>query len=46
MSTQTDRTLEDAAAIKRRDPGTMLAKIGAFADQMDAAWKLSRALSC
>ncbi|MDL2335239.1 MAG: hypothetical protein QFC55_04335, partial [Chloroflexota bacterium] len=38
------RDLDDVAAIKRRDPGAMLAKIGRFADQMEAAWGLSRAL--
>jgi glucose/mannose-6-phosphate isomerase len=45
MTTETGRDLDDAAAIKRRDPGTMLAKIGAFADQMETSWKLSRALA-
>lgn len=38
------RDLDDVAAIKRRDPGAMLDKIGRFADQMEAAWGLSRAL--
>ncbi len=42
MSTEMGRDLDDAAAVKRRDPGTMLAKIGAFADQMSTAWGLSR----
>ena len=44
MSTDTGRVLEDAASITRRDPGTMLAKIGRFPDQMDAAWTISRSL--
>jgi glucose/mannose-6-phosphate isomerase len=44
LSTETGRVLEDVAAIKRRDPGSMLDKINRFADQMDASWKLSRAL--
>ncbi len=30
--------------MKRRDPGAMLDKIGRFADQMEIAWGLSRAL--
>jgi glucose/mannose-6-phosphate isomerase len=36
--------LDDAGAIKRRDPGAMLDKIGRFADQMNTAWGLSRSL--
>lgn len=44
MNTDAGLVLEDAAAIKRRDPGAMLDKIGRFADQMEAAWGLSRAL--
>ena len=44
MSTQTGRVLEDAAALERLDPATMLAKIGRFADQMRAAWEISRSL--
>ena len=44
MSTETGRVLEDAAAIRRRDPGAMLDKIGRFADQMSIAWGLSRSL--
>lgn len=44
MSTDTGRVLEDPTAIRRRDPGAMLDKIGRFADQMEVAWQLSRAL--
>ena len=44
MSTNTGRVLEDAAALDRLDPGTMLVKIGHFADQMRAAWEISRSL--
>ncbi|MEA2677808.1 MAG: glucose/mannose-6-phosphate isomerase [Chloroflexota bacterium] len=44
MSTETDRQLEDAVAIKRRDPGKMLDKINGFADQMSTSWGLSRSL--
>ena len=36
--------LDDAAAIKRRDPGAMIDKLGRFADQMNIAWGLSRSL--
>lgn len=44
MSADTGRELEDAAAIRRRDPGAMLDKINVFADQMAASWVLSRTL--
>lgn len=44
MTADAGQVLEDAAAIKRRDPGVMLAKIGRFADQIEAAWGLSRVL--
>lgn len=45
-SDQTDsgNVLEDAAAIRRRDPGGMLGHIDAFSDQMTAAWAISRSL--
>ena len=45
MSEETGQILEDAAAIKRRDPGAMLDKIGRFAAQMEASWALSRSLA-
>lgn len=45
MSTETARVLEDAVAMRRRDPGAMLDKIGRFADQMNIAWGLSRSLT-
>lgn len=44
MSTETGRVLEDAQALRRRDPGEMLAKIGRFPDQLRAGWQLSRSL--
>jgi glucose/mannose-6-phosphate isomerase len=44
MSTGTGRVLEDATALERMDPGTMLAKIGRFPDQMRAAWEITRSL--
>ena len=44
MSTDTGLSLEDPAAIRRRDPGHMLDAIGRFPDQLQAAWQLSRAL--
>jgi glucose/mannose-6-phosphate isomerase len=44
VTAETGRDLEDVAAIKRRDPGAMLDKIGAFADQMNTSWQLSRAV--
>lgn len=44
MSTEAGQLLEDPAALKRRDPGGMLDKIGAFADQLESGWQLSRAL--
>jgi glucose/mannose-6-phosphate isomerase len=44
MTTDTDRTLDDATAIQRRDPGRMLDKIAHFGDQLEAGWKLSRGL--
>jgi glucose/mannose-6-phosphate isomerase len=37
--------LENAEAIKRRDPGGMLRSIAAFPDQMRAGWGLSRQLA-
>lgn len=44
MTTETDRTLDDAAATLRRDPGRMLDKISRFGDQLESGWKLTRSL--
>ena len=44
MSSETASVLEDAAALRRRDPGGMLGHIERFPDQMRAAWDLSRSL--
>jgi glucose/mannose-6-phosphate isomerase len=44
MTDEASGLLEDSAAIARRDPGGMLAAIGAFPAQMRAAWKLTREL--
>jgi glucose/mannose-6-phosphate isomerase len=37
--------LDDAAAIRRRDPGEMLGRIGQFGDQLRVGWNLSRDLA-
>jgi glucose/mannose-6-phosphate isomerase len=42
MSSQTISVLEDAAAIKRRDPSGMLQRIAEFPDQLLTGWELSR----
>ncbi len=42
VSTADGRSLEDAGAIRRRDPGLMLDQIAHFPDQMAAAWQISR----
>ena len=44
MTTETAGMLDDAAAIKRRDPGDMLARIAQFGDQVRVGWNLSRDL--
>lgn len=44
MSSQTTSILEDAAAIKRRDPSGMLGRIAEFGDQLQTGWELSRGL--
>ena len=44
MTTDAERSLDDVAAIKRRDPGQMLDKVGRFGDQLESGWKLSRDL--
>jgi glucose/mannose-6-phosphate isomerase len=44
VSADTGRVLEDPTAIRRRDPGAMLDKIGRFAAQMETAWRLSRTM--
>lgn len=44
MSIEDSRALEDAGALRRRDPGRMLDHIARFPDQMAAAWKISRTL--
>jgi glucose/mannose-6-phosphate isomerase len=44
MSSQTISILEDAAAIRRRDPSGMLARVAEFGDQLQSAWQLSRGL--
>jgi glucose/mannose-6-phosphate isomerase len=43
-STDTGNILEDAEALRRRDPSRMLEHIGKFPDQMRTAWQTSRAL--
>src|SRR5687767_5656515 len=44
MSSQTISVLEDAAAIKRRDPSGMLDRVAEFGEQLGRGWELSRGL--
>jgi glucose/mannose-6-phosphate isomerase len=44
MSSQTISVLEDAAAIKRRDPSGMLERVAEFGEQLGRGWELSRGL--
>jgi glucose/mannose-6-phosphate isomerase len=44
VTTVTAVTLDDAAAVRRRDPGGMLGHVAAFGDQLRAGWEISRGL--
>jgi glucose/mannose-6-phosphate isomerase len=44
VSSETVGMLDDAAAVRRRDPGDMLGRIAQFGDQVRVGWKLSREL--
>src|SRR5687767_1557767 len=44
VSSQTISVLEDAAAIKRRDPSGMLERVAEFGEQLRSGWELSRGL--
>ncbi|MGZ8313450.1 MAG: SIS domain-containing protein [Allosphingosinicella sp.] len=45
MSTESAGLLEDADALRRRDPRGMLGSIAAFPEQMAKAWQLTRELA-
>ncbi len=44
MTSETVGMLDDAAAVRRRDPAGMLGRIAQFGDQVRIGWKLSRDL--
>jgi len=44
MTSETINMLDEAAAIRRRDPGGMLGHVAAFGDQLRTGWELRRSL--
>jgi glucose/mannose-6-phosphate isomerase len=45
VTSETATSLDDAAALSRRDPGDMLGRIAQFGDQVRVGWRLSRELA-